>query len=81
MRLPEAGWLLMLTAATLLTGAALTTMHVQDQRDPALLLAAFGAGGMPMISYWSPTRCHAPATRSSAVRLDRAELLALLERK
>lgn len=72
---------MMLTVATLLTGTALTTMHAQDQRDPALLLAAFGAGGMPIISYWTPTRCHAPAARSSAIRLDRAGLLAVLESK
>lgn len=80
-RSPETGTLLLLAAATLLTGAALTATHLQDQHDPALLFAAFGAGGMPMISHWTPTRCHAPATNSSAIRLDRTELLALLERK
>jgi hypothetical protein len=71
----------LLTAAALVTAGALTAAHFQDQRDPALLFAAFGAAGVPMIPYWTPARCHAPAINSSAVRLDHADLLALLKRK
>jgi amino acid permease len=81
LRSGEVGPLFLLTAAALLTAGTLATTLLQDQRDPALIFAAFGAGGMPMISYWTPTRCHAPAVNSSAVRLDRADLLALLERR
>jgi hypothetical protein len=81
LRSGEAGPLFLLTAAALLTVGTLATTLLQEQRDPALVFAAFGAGGMPMISHWTPTRCHAPAVKSSAVRLDRADLLALLERK
>jgi hypothetical protein len=81
LRSGEAGALFLLTAAALLTAGTLATTLLQEQRDPALIFAAFGAGGMPMISYWTPTRCHAPAVNSSAVRLDRADLLALLERR
>ena len=51
------------------------------RRDQTLLYAAFGAAGVPMIPYSTPARCHAPAINSSAVRLDHADLLALLERK
>jgi hypothetical protein len=72
---------LLLAAGALVTAGALTATHLQDQRDPMLLFAAFGAGGMPMIPYWTPARCHVPAANSSAVRLDHADLLALLERK
>jgi hypothetical protein len=81
LRSGEAGPLFLLTAAALLTAGTLATTLLQERRDPALVFAAFGAGGMPMISQWTPTRCHAPAVKSSAVRLDRADLLALLARK
>ena len=81
LRSAEAGPLFLLTAAALLTAGTLTTTLLQEQRDPALVFAAFGAGGMPMISHWTPTRCHAPAANNSAIRLDHADLLALLERK
>jgi hypothetical protein len=81
LRSREAGPLFLLAATALLIAGTLTTALLQEQRDPALIFAAFGAGGMPMISHWTPTRCHAPAVNSSAVRLDRADLLALLERK
>ena len=77
-RSPDSGALFLLAAAALVAAAA---THLQNQRDPALLFAAFGAAGMPMIPYWTPTRCHAPAVNSSAIRLDRADLLALLDRK
>jgi len=80
-RSPDSGALFLLAAAALVAAAALTATHLQNQRDPALLFAAFGAAGMPMIPYWTPTRCHAPAVNSSAIRLDRADLLALLDRK
>jgi hypothetical protein len=70
-----------LAAAAVVTGAALTATYLQDQRDPTLILAAFGAGGMPIVSQWVPTHCHAPTRNSSAIRLDRKELLALLEKK
>jgi hypothetical protein len=81
LRSREAGPLFLLAATALLTAGTLTATLLQEQRDPALVFAAFGAGGMPMISHWAPTRCRAPAANSSAVRLDRADLLALLERK
>jgi hypothetical protein len=81
LRSGEAGPLFLLTAAALLTAGTLATTLLQEQRGPALIFAAFGAGGMPMISHWTPTRCHAPVLNSSAVRLDHADLLALLERK
>ena len=76
-----AGPLFLLTAAALLTVGTLAATLLQEQRDPALVFAAFGAGGMPMISHWTPTRCNAPAANSSAIHLDHADLLALLERK
>jgi hypothetical protein len=81
LRSREAGPLSLLAATALLTAGILTATLLQEQRDPALVFAAFGAGGMPIISHWTPTRCHAPAVKSSAVRLDHADLLALLERK
>jgi amino acid permease len=77
-RFPE---VLVLAAATLLTVGVMTATHLQGSRDPALLFAAMGAGGMPMISHWTPARCHAPVANSSAVRLNHADLLALLEGK
>jgi len=80
LRSGEAGPLFLLTTAALLTAGTLVTTLLQEQRDPALIFAAFGAGGMPMISQWTPTRCNAPTTNSSAVRLDHADLLALLEK-
>ena len=73
--------MLLLAAAALVTAGALTAAHLQDRRDPALLFAAFGAAGVPMIPYWTPARCHAPAINRSAVRLGHADLLALIERK
>jgi hypothetical protein len=76
-RSPDSGALFLLAAAALVAADALTATHLQNQRDPALLLAA----GMPMIPYWTPTRCHASASNSSAARLDHADLLALLDRK
>jgi len=80
-RSPDSGALFLLAAAALVAAAALTATHLQNQRGPALLFAAFGAAGMPMIPHWTPTRCHAPASNSSAVRLDHADLPALLDRK
>ncbi|MEH2543568.1 YaeC family lipoprotein [Bradyrhizobium sp. AZCC 2262] len=77
----EAVPLLLLAAAALMTAGTLVTTLLQEQHDPALVFAAFGAGGMPMISHWTPTRCHAATVNSSAMRLDHADLLALLERK
>ncbi|MBX9649055.1 MAG: hypothetical protein K2X57_18580 [Xanthobacteraceae bacterium] len=77
-RFPE---LLVLAATALLTAGAMTATHLQGQRDPALLYATLGAGGMPMIPYWKPERCHVPGANSSAVRLDHADLLALLNKK
>jgi hypothetical protein len=73
--------LLLLAAAALVTAATLTATHLQGHRDPTLLFAAFGAAGVPMIPYWTPARCHPPAINSSAVRLDHADLVALLEKK
>jgi hypothetical protein len=72
---------LLLAAAALAAAGALTAAHLQGHRDQTLLYAAFGAAGEPVIPYWTPARCHAPAINSSAVRLDHADLLALLERK
>lgn len=80
-RFTDAGPLLLLATMALLTVGALTATHLRGERDLTPLFAAFGAGGMPMISYWTPPRCHAPAANSSAIRLDRNELVALLERK
>ena len=80
-RSPEVGAVLLLAAAAIVTASALTAAHLQGHRDQTLLYAAFGAAGVPMIPYWTPARCHAPAINSSAVRLDHADLLALLERK
>lgn len=77
----EAGTGLLLAAAALVTAGALTAAHLQGQRDPTLMFAAFGAAGVPMIPYWTPARCHAPAINSSAVRVDHADLLALLGKK
>ena len=80
-RSPEVGAVLLLAAAALATASTLTVAHLQGHRDQTLLCAAFGAAGVPVIPCWTPARCHAPAINSSAVRLDHADLLALLERK
>lgn len=77
----DAGPLLLLVTMALLTVGAMTATHLRGERDLTPLFAAFAAGGMPMISYWTPPRCHAPAANSSTIRLDRTELVALLERK
>ena len=80
MRPPTAAVPLLLIAAVFLTAGSIAATHLQGQPNPDLLLAAYyGAGGMPMLSSWSPARCHVPVANRSTIRFDHAELLALLE--
>jgi hypothetical protein len=70
----------LLVAVALFAAGVLSATHFRSQSDRVMLFAAFGAAGMPML-YWPPAFCHAPAENASAIRLERADLLALLEKK
>jgi len=79
MRPPAAAVPFLLIAAVFLTAGSIAATYLREPANPDLLMAAYyGASGMPMPSSWATARCHVPAANRSEMRLDRAELLALL---
>jgi len=66
-----------LVAVVLLTTNIWMATRLQGERERAFLFAAIGASGMPIFQS-SPFACRNPSGRTSAVRLDRAEILSLL---
>ena len=66
-----------LVAAVLFATNIWIATHLQGERESAFLFAAIGASGMPIFQS-SPFACRSPSGRTSAVRLDRAEILSLL---
>jgi hypothetical protein len=81
MQMSEFGAFLSLAVAAVLTAAVLIAAYSRGQHDPAMLFAMYGAAGMPMISLKALDQCHASTAKTSAARLDHADLLALLQRK
>ena len=66
-----------LAAIGLFAFSLATAIRSQDLGEKTLLFAAFGAAGMPIV-HWAPAACHSRSGGASSIRLDRAELMALL---
>jgi hypothetical protein len=66
-----------LVAAVLFASNIWIATRLQGERERASLFAAIGASGMPIFQS-SPFACRSPTGRTSAVRLDRTEMLSLL---
>jgi hypothetical protein len=69
-----------LVAAVLFAMNIWIATHLQGEREGAFLFAAIGASGMPIFQS-SPFACGSTSGRTSAFRLDRAEMLSLLAGK
>ena len=66
-----------LVAAVLFAANIWIATHLQGERERAFLFAAIGASGMPIFQSL-PFACRSTTGRTSAIRLDRAEIFSQL---